>query len=32
MISDKLTCKSHLVGPDIGSDHRSVTVEIAIAE
>jgi len=32
MISDKLTCKSHLVGPDIGSDHRSVTVGIAIAE
>jgi len=32
MISDNLSCTSHAVGPEIGSDHRSVTVEIAMVD
>jgi endonuclease/exonuclease/phosphatase (EEP) superfamily protein YafD len=29
LISDHLRCVSHIVGPDIGSDHRSVTLTLA---
>jgi endonuclease/exonuclease/phosphatase (EEP) superfamily protein YafD len=29
LISQNLTCRKHIVGPEIGSDHRSVTVTIA---
>lgn len=29
LISDHLSCLSHLVGPDIGSDHRSITLTLA---
>lgn len=31
LISDELVCTEHIVGPDIGSDHRSVTVTLAFA-
>lgn len=29
LISEHFSCVSHAVGPDIGSDHRSVTIELA---
>jgi endonuclease/exonuclease/phosphatase (EEP) superfamily protein YafD len=29
LISEQLHCLSHVVGPDIGSDHRSVTLTLA---
>ena len=28
LISDHLSCLAHLVGPDIGSDHRSITLTV----
>ena len=32
MISESLQCVYHTTGPDIGSDHRSVTLKLAIRE